>query len=617
MNNGIISFAPSGTVDSRTLLGILPLNSNVLNSCSSPYNYPAPNNQYEGYYNRNDYVCVVDTTVNNNLTVTMGLVLAQGGFLTIDWGDGSYGGIVNSVNMQRNGSFETVFIVGGSSVFNLNHTYPRHGQYIVRFIGIAATSVASTRIGLTNSSQNVTHILSFGKNNGLTTCLIQNNTNLIYVPDSAPPQHSGNYGDNGGMFTGSSKFNHPNISKWNLNNNTSFGSMFLSCSSLNQSITGVVVNSGTSCANMFQYCSANNARFDNWTFNGNNACNAMFYQNINFVGNGLDSWTNTSSITNTNSMFTNNYAFNTSLESWNTSNITDMTSMFNGASAFNKSLNNWNVRKVTNFSTMFQSTASFNSSLSGWALGADVSGVNCTSMFYVATAFNQNLSSWDTSKVTNMNGMFYAATAFNNGGDSGISGWNTSNVTDMANMFNNNAFNQNIGSWDTSKVTSMVSMFQSNSVFNNGGSPSINNWNTNSLTNMQNMFWVARGFNQPIGNWNVSKVTSFTNCFSQAVAFDQNISGWNLAGINSIGGLDNFMLNKPYNGGVALSTANYDALLIGWNSNKSSGVNGVANWRTDLRPTFGAAKYTAGGAAATARAALVTYGWTITDGGSI
>ena len=36
---------------------------------------------------------------------------------------------------------------------------------------------------------------------------------------------------------------------------------------------------------------------------------------------------------------------------------------------------------------------------------------------------------------------------------------------------------------------------------------------------------------------------------------------------------------------------------------------------TDLRPNFGGARYTAGGAAATARAALVSYGWTITDGG--
>ena len=67
--------------------------------------------------------------------------------------------------------------------------------------------------------------------------------------------------------------------------------------------------------------------------------------------------------------------------------------------------------------------------------------------------------------------------------------------------------------------------------------------------------------------------------------------------------------------GGANSTVNYDALLIGWNNNKLVGANGVANWRTDLRPNFGGAKYTSGGAAATARAALVTYGWTITDGG--
>lgn len=96
--------------------------------------------------------------------------------------------------------------------------------------------------------------------------------------------------------------------------------------------------------------------------------------------------------------------------------------------------------------------------------------------------------------------------------------------------------------------------------------------------------------------------------------FNQPLSSWNLAGLNINSALDNFMGLKTGSG--VYSTANYDALLIGWNNNKLAVSNGVANWRTDLRPNFGGAKYTAGGAAATARAALVTYGWTITDGGT-
>jgi len=59
---------------------------------------------------------------------------------------------------------------------------------------------------------------------------------------------------------------------------------------------------------------------------------------------------------------------------------------------------------------------------------------------------------------------------------------------------------------------------------------------------------------------------------------------------------------------ITISTANYDALLIGWEG--QSVVDG-------LSPHFGGSEYTSGGAAATARAALIAdHGWTITDGGT-
>ncbi len=59
--------------------------------------------------------------------------------------------------------------------------------------------------------------------------------------------------------------------------------------------------------------------------------------------------------------------------------------------------------------------------------------------------------------------------------------------------------------------------------------------------------------------------------------------------------------------GVALSTANYDALLIGW-----------AAQAVQSSVTFdgGDSKYTGGGAAATARAYLISnFSWSISDGG--
>jgi len=75
----------------------------------------------------------------------------------------------------------------------------------------------------------------------------------------------------------------------------------------------------------------------------------------------------------------------------------------------------------------------------------------------------------------------------------------------------------------------------------------------------------------------------------------------NLSGLNSSTSLNNFMLAA-----TGMTTTDYDATLIGWNNNKAS-------FRNDLSVNFGGSKYSAAGSSA--RAALIAYGWTITDGG--
>jgi len=57
---------------------------------------------------------------------------------------------------------------------------------------------------------------------------------------------------------------------------------------------------------------------------------------------------------------------------------------------------------------------------------------------------------------------------------------------------------------------------------------------------------------------------------------------------------------------TGLTTADYTATLIAWNSNKTL-------WLTPLSVNFGGSKYSS--SASAARAALIAYGWTITDGG--
>lgn len=452
------------------------------------------------------------------------------------------------------------------------------------------------------------------------------------------------------------------IGCWNVSGVASLSQCFEANSRFNQSITSWDTRSVSDMYRTFREASAFNQPIGDWNTSSLTSLQQTFY-NSSF-NQSISGW-NTSNVTIMNGTFALNGAFNQPIGSWNvskvtnfsetfrdcgynqplsgwdTSSATNMSQMFYGGSPFNQPIGNWNVGKCTDFGLMFGGVTSnrnnsFNQSISGWNIGANVGAatVGLGSMFNFNTVFNQSIQNWDVSKVASFGSMFSAATAFNQP----LSGWATTmgasaNVTtiDMSNMFNSaTLFNQSISGWNVSKVNNFSNMFNTASAFNQplsgwniGGSASvtsidmgymfmrspfnqnISNWNTSKVTNMFYMFLDNTVYNQPMNSWDVSKVTSFSSIFQSNATINQDLGNWNVSSVNANGGLDGFMY-----GVSTMSTSNYNSILIGWESRKSL-------CRSDLRPSFGNSKYSASSAASVARAALVTYGWTISDGGSV
>ncbi len=308
-------------------------------------------------------------------------------------------------------------------------------------------------------------------------------------------------------------------------------------------------------------------------------------------------------------------SFNQFIESWDVSNVTNMNSMFSHASVFNQPIDSWDVSNVTNMYGMFTYASAFNQPIGSW----DVGNVNdMTHMFSYASAFNQPIDSWDVSNVINMPVMFYEASSFNQP----IGSWDVGNVIFMANMFNNaSAFNQPIDTWNVNNVTNMKGMFWEATSFNQP----IGSWNVSNVSDMSDMFGLASAFNQPIGSWNVGNVTTMFRMFQDATSFNKDIGSWDVRNVTRMESMfkgattfnqniDSWNVSNVTNMSTmfdnsGLSTANYDALLIGWSTISPNETPLVSN----VTFSAGGTNYCNG---ATARSSIIsTYGWTITDGG--
>ena len=393
------------------------------------------------------------------------------------------------------------------------------------------------------------------------------------------------------------------VQQWGTQKWTSMANMFQDCTTFNSFPTQTP--DLTLCTNMsfmFFNAYAFNQPIGSWNVGKVTNMESMFGLDWNYIyvgniGNNastfnqpIDSW-DVSKVTNMSNMFKGADSFNQPIGAWDVSMVTNMSSMFHSATSFNQPIGTWNVSKVNDMSWMFFRATTFNQPIGSW----DVSSVtNMSDMFFVAFSFNQPIGDWNVSNVTNMSYMFCIATTFNQP----IGSWDVSKVTYMHNMFNNaSAFNQPIGTWDVSKVTYMGVMFNNATNFNHP----IGSWDVSKVTNMYEMFFNATAFNQPIGSWDVSQVTGMSNMFNNATNFNQPIEAWDVSSVTSMGSMFK---------GAKLSTANYDATLIGW---ATRGANGGV-LKQGVTFDGGNSNYCS---SSSSRDYLKnTYGWKITDGGT-
>jgi surface protein len=163
-------------------------------------------------------------------------------------------------------------------------------------------------------------------------------------------------------------------------------------------------------------------------------------------------------------------------------------------------------------------------------------------------------------------------------------------------MFNDaEAFNQDLSSWDTSNVEDFSGMFNLATAFNGD----LSTWDTSSATTMEGMFFGATSFNRDISDWDTSNVTTLWSTFEGASSFDQDISGWDISNVETV----SLMFED-----AGLSTPNYDALLIGW---ESQDVHDYMIFDA------GDSQYSSGEAAEARLRLIKEHVWTIDDGGQV
>lgn len=562
------------------------------------------------------------TTINESITIpTVG-----GGYnYSVDWGDGtSDSGLTgNGVHVYATPGVYTVEISGDFPRIYFNN---RGDKLKIQSIEQWGSNVWSSMNSAFMGCKNLV-------SNAIDTPNLSSVTNMF------------------GMFAYAETFNGDvNMGNWDVSNVTEMYGVFGGASSFNADISNWDVSKVKNMKLMFSHAVSFNQNIGNWNVGKVENMDSMFRGALSFDQN-LGNW-NVSKVLNMKNMFkgvtlsVNNY--DATLIGWNNQVLKPNIS-FNGgnstycaatgARAYMITVLGWNITDggqvcppSTYFITTWETTAA-NETITIPTKGNSY-------LYDVNWNFDENSpGNWETGITGDATHSYSNAGThtiairgsfpqifFNNSGDKlkiksieqwGNNVWSSmdrafmgckylvSNATDtpnfsmVNNMFGMFAYaesftgDSNIGNWDVGNVTNMYGMFGGATVFN----ADISNWDVSNVQNMKFMFSHAPAFNQDISNWDVGRVENMDSMFRGATAFDQNLGSWNVSNVVN--------MDYMFKGGT-LTSSNYDATLIGWNSQ---------SLQHNVKFDGGNSTYCA---AMGARAHMIdNLGWTITDGGQV
>ncbi len=481
------------------------------------------------------------------------------------------------------------------------------------------------------------------------------------------------------MFRGCSSIETMDISNWtNTSNITYLASTFQdmsSCSSFNASGldfsnvtyfahglrgigTSVVGGCDINLSNItwgslitlyftFESADASSLNLSNWDFTGNPDVDLYFtFYNLDF-NSALD------------------------LSTWTNFSTSRCTYTFRGSDITSLDISNWDTSNVASFYGMFYSATEIEQITGLNELDpTSVTGTGIQAMFHTAKklsftgATNNFSNAWGLGlgNCTNLSFMFYSTgTDLASGGDPpNVSNWVLTLNTSISSIFRNSKFNSKplIESWDTSALIGSQGSFMYLADWGSSYTLDLSAWNfTNAVTSWVNGFRQVVNltslkfdsnncdfggvtdmslmfyYTQQITNieflnaTDFSSVTTFSNFCTNTDALEtldlgtvqdfSSVTNW--AGFASAINFTPIDMNWKNNANITsttlssllnnseIETSDYDNLLIALDT--VGNING--------RLHSGNSNYTAAGAGGTARANLVTNGWTITDGGGV